>query len=165
MWFGIESNFHNECGKDWHIRTHGVHLLLKTLCKTILDRMPRHWRLSLCVWHWTIRLRVDIGDWDCGLTLEINIRNTLEIKMDDVNPIIPMKIEYKRSYEAKEMSLSKPIMINEKTICVFKSTGKKSSSTFHGVTFNFDKKNLGGSSDTERTSRWFRLCCLHNLRR
>ena len=31
--------------------------------------------------------------------------------MDDVNvnPIIPMKIEYKRSYEAKEMSLSKPI--------------------------------------------------------
>lgn len=65
-----------------------------------------------------------------------------------------MKIEYKRSYEAKEMSLSKPIMINEKTICVFKDSGSKSISTFHGVTFNFDKKNLGGVLDSEIVKVW-----------
>ena len=74
--------------------------------------------------------------------------------MDDVNPTISMKIEYKRSNGANQMSLSKPIMINEKTICVFKSTGKKSSSTFHGVTFNFDKKNLGGVLDSEIVKVW-----------
>lgn len=65
-----------------------------------------------------------------------------------------MKIEYKRSYEAKEMSLSKPIMINEKTICDFKGSGSKSISTFHGVTFNFDKKNLGKVLDSEIVKVW-----------
>jgi hypothetical protein len=65
-----------------------------------------------------------------------------------------MKIEYKRSYEAKEMSLSKPIMINEKTICDFKGSGSKSISTFHGVTFNFDKKTLGGVLDSEIVKVW-----------
>ena len=74
--------------------------------------------------------------------------------MDDVNPTISMKIEYKRSNGANQMSLSKSIMLNEKTFCVFKGSGSKSISTFHGVTFNFDKTNLGGVLDSEIYKVW-----------
>jgi hypothetical protein len=45
-------------------------------------------------------------------------------------------------------------MINEKTICVFKVRGNKSISNFHGVTFNFDKKNLGGVLESEIVKVW-----------
>ena len=51
------------------------------------------------------------------------------------------------------MSLSKSI-INEKLICVCKGSGSKSISTFHGVTFNFDKINLGGVLDSEIYKVW-----------
>ena len=47
------------------------------------------------------------------------------------------------------MSLTKSILINEKTICDFKRSGCKSISDFHGVAFNFDKKNLGKVLDSE----------------
>ena len=63
-------------------------------------------------------------------------------------------MKYKRSNGANNMSLTKSILIDEKTLCDFKKSGNKSISDFHNVTLNFDKKHLGKVLDSEIIKVW-----------